>query len=242
MRGRDRTVQVKLKTKRLKVAAFFIVILIPAILIGGVMLGDRNYAITSFIIVILAMLPFFFMFENRRPQARELVPIAVMAAIGAIGRLAFTALPQFKPIVAIVIITALSFGPEAGFLTGAVSMLVSNFFFGQGPWTPWQMFCCGIIGFIAGLLRKKGMLKGKVSICVFGFLSGYIYGMIVDVWTVAEFASPLTFQSVLAIYISGFAFNTILAVATAIFLLFLEKPMTKKLDRIKIKFGLEENT
>lgn len=233
---------IKLKSIRLKVAAMLIVIIFPCILVVGLLFGDRNYAITSPIILLLSMFPFIFEFEKRRPKAQELVPIAVMAALAAIGRFAFAALPQFKPIIAIIIITALAFGPEAGFLTGAVAMLASNFFFGQGPWTPWQMYCCGIIGFLAGLLGQNGFLKHKWSICLFGFLSGYIYGMIIDIWTVSVFTSQITWQSILAIYASGFYFNTILAIATAFFLFVLERPIIKKLERIKIKFGLIEDT
>lgn len=234
--------RVRFKSIRLKVAAVLIVIVVPCVLAAGLLFGDRNYAITSPIILILSMLPFLFAFEKRRPKARELVPIAVMAAIAAVGRFAFAALPQFKPIVAIVIITALAFGPEAGFLTGAIAMLASNFLFGQGPWTPWQMFCCGIIGFLAGLLRQNGFLKHKWSVCLFGFLSGYLYGVIVDIWTVSAFTSRITWQSVLAVYASGFSFNTILAAATAFFLFIMEKPMAKKLERLKTKFGLIEDT
>lgn len=233
--------RIRLKSIRLKVAAVLIIIVIPGILVGGLLFGDRNYALTSTLIVLLSMLPFFFAFEKRRPQTRELVPLAVMAAIAAVGRFAFAALPQFKPIVAIVIITALAFGPEAGFLTGAVAMLASNFFFGQGPWTPWQMFCCGIIGFLAGMLKQSGFLKRKWSVCLFGFLSGYIYGLIIDIWSVSAFTN-MTWPSIFATYLSGFYFNTILAIATAFFLFILEKPMVKKLERLKTKFGLIEDT
>ncbi len=234
--------RIHFRSIRLKVAAVLIVIVIPAILAAGLFFGGRNYAVTSPIILLLSMLPFGFAFERRRPKARELVPIAVMAAIAAVGRLAFAALPEFKPIVAIVIITALAFGPESGFLTGAAAMLASNFFFGQGPWTPWQMFCCGLIGFLAGLLRQSGFLKHKWSICVFGFLSGYLYGMIIDIWTVSTFTSKITWQSVLTVYASGLFFDTILATATACFLFVLEKPMVRKLERLKIKFGLMEDS
>ncbi|MFT8887324.1 MAG: ECF transporter S component [Ethanoligenens sp.] len=232
----------KRKSLRLTLAAVLLVVIIPCVLVAGVLFGDRNYAITSPVILLLSMLPFFFAFEKRKPKARELVPIAVMAAIAAVGRLAFAALPQFKPIVAIVIITAFAFGPEAGFLTGAVSMLASNLFFGQGPWTPWQMFCCGIIGFLAGLLRQSGWLKRRWSICVFGFLSGYLYGMIIDIWSVAAFTSHFTWQTLFAAYVSGFLFDTILGAATAFFLFVLEKPLGKKLERIRVKFGLLEQT
>lgn len=216
-----------------------VLVFIPIVLIGSVCLKLKQYGIISTIVVILSMLPFFMLFESRRPRAREIMPIAVMSAIAAVSRFAFAFLPQFKPIVAVVIITAVAFGAEAGFLCGAVSMLVSNFFFGQGPWTPWQMFCCGVIGFLAGLLSKMGWLKSKWSLCAFGIFSGYLYGAIVDIWSVIGFAQEITWQTVFAIYISGFWFNTILAVATAFFLYVLAKPMIEKLERIKTKYGLK---
>lgn len=77
---------------------------------------------------------------------------------------------------------------------------------------------------------------------LFGFLSGYLYGMIVDIWTVSAFTSRITWQSVLTVYASGFSFNTILAAATAFFLFIMEKSMVKKLERLKTKFGLIEDT
>ena len=107
------------------------------------------------------MIPFFMVFESRKPKARELIIISVLCAIAVSGRTAFFMTPQFKPVVAIVIISGVCFGGEAGFLVGAMTGFVSNFFFGQGPWTPWQMFCFGIIGFLAGILYKKGILKNN---------------------------------------------------------------------------------
>ena len=98
------------------------------------------------------MIPFAFAFENRKPKARELVIISSLCAIGVVGRTAFFMLPQFKPVAAIVIISGVAFGGETGFLVGAITAFVSNFFFGQGPWTPWQMFSFGIIGFLAGIM------------------------------------------------------------------------------------------
>ena len=101
------------------------------------------------------MLPFLLVFEGRRPKARELVTIAVLCAIGIAGRGLFFMLPQFKPVLALTIIAGVAFGGEVGFLVGAMTMLTSNMIFGQGPWTPWQMFAMGIIGFLAGVLFKK---------------------------------------------------------------------------------------
>ena len=212
--------------------------LIPCVLAAGIAAGGQSYTVISLVVAVLAMMPFFLLFEDRRPRAREIVPIAVMSALAAAGRFAFVFLPQFKPIVAIVIVTGLAFGAEAGFLTGAVSMLVSNFFFGQGPWTPWQMFCCGIIGFTAGLMRRKGLLKSRAAVCVFGAFSGYFYGMVVDLWTASALTSGFSWKSLLAVYAAGFWFDTILSAATVFFLFVIERPLVKKLDRIKIKYGL----
>jgi uncharacterized membrane protein len=106
----------------------------------------------SLAILALSMVPFAVSFEGRRPQARELVVIAVMVAITVCGRAAFFMVPQFKPVVALVIIAGAALGPQSGFVCGALSGFVSNFIFGQGPWTPWQMFGFGVIGLLAGLV------------------------------------------------------------------------------------------
>ena len=93
------------------------------------------------VFLVLSLLPFYLMFDRRKAQARDLVPIALMAAMCVVGRTAFSIvpLPNFKPVTAIVMITGIAFGPEAGYLTGALAALLSNFLFGQGPWTPWQL-------------------------------------------------------------------------------------------------------
>ena len=170
-------------TKRTLVAALLILLAIPlTIYIGVFFLGDRKYYFISLLIILETMIPFCMVFESRKPQARELVVISVLCAIAVAGRAAFFMLPQFKPVVALVIIAGVSFGGETGFLVGAVTGFVSNFFFGQGPWTPWQMFAFGIIGFIAGIFFKKGYLrKTKASLCIFGFIATLvIYGGIMN--------------------------------------------------------------
>jgi hypothetical protein len=139
--------------KRTVVAAVLMVLCIPAVIAANIFLfEDRSYYAVSLIIIALSMVPFALVFEGRKPQARELVVIAVMVAIAVAGRAAFFMIPQFKPVVAIVIIAGAALGAESGFAVGALSGFVSNFIFGQGPWTPWQMFAFGIIGFLAGLI------------------------------------------------------------------------------------------
>ncbi|WP_148556173.1 ECF transporter S component [Terrisporobacter glycolicus] len=232
-------------SKRTFVAMFIILLAIPFTIYLAVFHGNQreNYYATSLIIVIETMVPFFMVFEDRDPQARELVVISVLAAIAVAGRGAFFMLPQFKPVAAIVIIAGVCFGGEAGFLVGAVSGIVSNFFFGQGPWTPWQMFGFGIIGFIAGLLFKKGMLKKKkLSLCIYGGISTFfIYGFLLDTASIFMFSEKnITKAGAISVYISGIPFNMVHAISTIFFLFILSKPMIEKLDRIKVKYGLIE--
>lgn len=231
----------KLDRKRIKLSSFFILILIPLTLFFGIaVLEDRKYYFISLLIVIYTMIPFIMIFEEREPMARELVLIAALSAIGVAGRGAFYMIPQFKPVVAIVIVAGVSLGPESGFLVGAMTGFVSNFLFGQGPWTPWQMFGFGIIGFLAGILYYKAILKkNRLSLCIYGGLSTFIiYGLILDFASVLIFTGKLNLKTLKASILSGIPFNFVHAVSTVFFLFFLSQPMLQKIDRIKIKYGL----
>lgn len=230
-------------SKRTKIATLLILFLIPlTIFIGIYYLGDKKYYFISLLIILETMIPFGFAFENRKPKARELVIISALCAIGVAGRTAFFMLPQFKPVAAIVIISGVAFGGETGFLVGAITAFVSNFFFGQGPWTPWQMFSFGIIGFLAGIMFQKGILrKTKTDMCVFGFLVTFIiYGGIMNPASVIMWQSNININMLLSSYVMGMPFDFIHAVSTVFFLFFAAEPMLEKLERIKIKYGLIE--
>lgn len=230
-------------SKRTKIATLLILFLIPiTIFIGIYYLGDKKYYFISLLIILETMIPFAFAFENRKPKARELVIISSLCAIGVVGRTAFFMLPQFKPVAAIVIISGVAFGGETGFLVGAITAFVSNFFFGQGPWTPWQMFSFGIIGFLAGIMFQKGILrKTKTDMCVFGFLVTFvIYGGIMNPASVIMWQSNININMLLSSYVMGMPFDFIHAVSTVFFLFFAAEPMLEKLERIKIKYGLIE--
>ena len=229
--------------KRTWAALLMIFVLIPLTIFIGIRIGDRKYFFISMMIMVYSMVPFVMVFEGRRPQARELVILALLAAIAVAGRAAFFMLPQFKPVIAVVIVAGVCFGAESGFLVGAVSMFASNFFLTQGPWTPWQMFATGIIGFLAGLLFKKGRLTMKKGpLCLFGFMSTFfIYGFLMDTASVLMYQSEVTWWSALPLYFSGAPFNLIYACSTVIFLFFGARPLIEKLERIKVKYGLIEN-
>ena len=230
-------------SKRTIASMFLILILIPVtIWIGITLFDDRKYFVISLAIAVYCMLPFFLIFEGRKPQARELLTIAVLVAIAVAGRAAFFMVPSFKPVVAVTIISAVCFGAESGFLVGALSMLSSNMLFGQGPWTPWQMFAFGMIGFLAGILFQKGILKArKRDLCIYGFLSVFlIYGGIMNPASALMSYGQVTWASLLAFYISGAPVDLVHAISTVIFLWFLSRPMLEKLERIKKKYGLVE--
>ena len=230
-------------SKRTIVAAVLILLAIPlTIYIGTYFFGDRRYYFISMLIILQAMLPFALIFESRKPQARELMIIAVLCAIAVAGRIAFFMLPQCKPVIAIVIISGVAFGGEVGFLVGVITGFVSNLFFGQGPWTPWQMFAFGIIGFLAGLLFRKGFLQpAPIPLAVFGAFAAFIiFGGIMNPAAVLMFQSYPTTAMFIAAYLQGIPFDLIHAAATAVFLLIIARPMLEKLDRIKIKYGLIE--
>lgn len=216
-------------------------ILVPLLLFFSVKIwSGRKYLLCSLIVVIAAMLPFFMMFEGRRPKAREIMVIAVLSAIGVAGRAAFFMVPGFKPVAALVILSGVSFGGEAGFLVGSLTMLVSNMFMGQGPWTPWQMFAFGMIGFLAGILYQKGILKArKTELCIYGFLSVFlIYGGIMNPASILMSYGYITKSTLLAYYISGAPVDLAHAISTVIFLWLLSRPLLEKLERIKVKYGL----
>ena len=128
-------------------------------------------------------------------------------------------------------------------MVGAITGFVSNFFFGQGPWTPWQIFSFGIIGFLAGILFTKGFLrKTRASLCSFGCLATLIiYGGIMNLSSVIMWQGKITTDMIISVYLMGLPMDVIHAVSTAFFLWFIAEPMIDKLERIKIKYGLVQS-
>ena len=227
--------------KRTILATALILLLIPLTLFIGVYcFGGKRYYFISLLILLECMLPFFLIFEGRRPQARELVLIAVLVALNVAGRAAFFMLPEFKPVVAMTILAGVAFGGETGFLVGAMTMLVSNMLFSQGPWTPWQMFAMGIIGWLAGILYRKGVLRrSKLSLCIFGVIaSTVVFGGIMNPASALMWANTINWKIIMSYYITGIPVDLVRAVATFVFLWLGAEPMLEKLDRIKVKYGL----
>lgn len=230
--------------KRTVVSIVAVLVLIPATIWFGVArLGDKKYFFISLLVLLEAMLPFFVSFEDRKSKVRDIVTLAVMCALAVTGRTAFFMLPNFTPVMAIVIIAGVAFGCEGGFITGAMTMFVSNFIMGQGPWTPWQMFAMGLVGFLAGLffagssVRTRNMTK--LGLCIFGALICIVvYGGIMNPASVIMWQPNVNFSMIMASYVTGFPFDLAQATATVIALWLVARPFLEKLDRVRIKFGV----
>ena len=230
-------------SKRTRAATIMILLCIPLTIFAGIVyLDDRHYNMVAMAVLLECMLPFVLVFEGRKPKARELVTIAVLCAISVASRSAFFMLPQFKPIMALTIIAGVAFGGETGFLVGAMTMLVSGMLLGQGVWTPWQMFSAGIIGWLAGVLFRKGVLRrNRASLCVYGALvTVVVYGGVMNLSSALTGGVQLSWSVILPYLVTGFPMDCIHAAATVFFLWVAAEPMLEKLDRIKVKYGLVE--
>jgi len=211
---------------------------LPVVMLLWAWLKLPNAALVTSACAVVSILPFFISFESQRHKARDLMPIIVMTALAVAGRLIFAPVPAVKPVTALVIITGLCFGREEGFITGALTMLVSNIFFGQGPWTPWQMFTMGLVGYLAGVMGSRGLLKHRWSIAVFGFAMVFLYGFILDTWTLVGFVADMNAGSIAATYGAGFLTNLAGAIGTVVFLAPIAATWPRMFGRIKEKYEI----
>lgn len=210
----------------------------PLVILAGVALfRDRQYAWISLVLVILSCVPFFLSFERRENTTKELVLLAALTAVSVAGRFVFAPVPFFKPVSAVVILTGLYFGAESGFLCGALSAVISNFLFGQGPWTPFQMFAWGLLGLIAGLLSKP-LLKSRILLLLYGALAGGLFSCVMDVWTTLQMDGLFNWRRYAAALLSAAPVTAVYILSNVVFLLCLAGPIGNMLNRIKTKYGL----
>lgn len=215
--------------------------LIPLTLFLCDKLPGKGYYITGVLIIIELSVPFFMIFEKRKPQARELVVLAVMIALAIIGRVAIP-IPHFKAAFAVIMLTGIAFGPEAGFIVGAITAFASNFFYGQGAYMPWQMIAYGAGGMLAGFVFIKNKIQKKPWImAVFGFLANIFWiGPILDTSHIFIMMPEINISTITASLASGFPVNVSQGICTAIMMFVFGKPLLEKLDRVKQKYGMME--
>ena len=199
---------------------------------------DATAGFTLFVAVfsVLLMLA---SFEASRPLMRQLMPTIVLAAVAAAGRMLFSPFADIKPVSAICIVAGAALGRRSGFATGALAALTSNFFFGQGPWTPWQMYAWGLVGYLGGVLAERGVFERHASlVLVYGLLSGILYGFILNSWHVIGFVHPLNWHTALLAYGAGAPLDVVHGVATAVFLALIYVPWRRAIERVVAKYGL----
>lgn len=224
--------------------ALFVLLASGITLFIGYAIPSANYFLTSSLVVVYALIGFFLSVEKKKTDARELAFIATMCAIAIISRSLFIWVPYFKPMGAIIVITAIALGARAGFLTGAVSVFVSNFVFGQGPWTPWQMVSFGILGLIFGVLADKRVFPRSAltrkQILALGISAALEYvlvsGPLLDLYALVSMISVFSPESIVAVFASGFPVNAIQASAIFIVLAVFANPLLDILGRMKAKY------
>ena len=295
--------------KRTKVSSLIIFILIPATIAAGcIFLDNERYMVISLALLIYTMIPFFMVFEKRKPKAREIVLIAMMAAITVCAQLFFHMVLPLQIGTALIIISGIALGPEAGFLIGATARFICNFYMGQGPWTPWQMFCWGLLGFLAGLafnrieldklksrnfkvilgpvmcvafaviaayicyiiwpgedntffgwrlyvfgaagllagvlLQRKRLPADNITLTVFTFFTTFIiYGGLMNICAMVTSAAlpggaPVSMGTLKTLLITGAPYDATHAATAALCVFVFGDAMIKKLERIKIKYGI----
>lgn len=210
---------------------------VPAvIIIGTLAAGSRAYVWLSICVAVLSCVPLFIAFEKKSGTGRMLI-LAVMVALSVLGRFAFSALPHFKPVTAIVVIAGIYLGAESGFLCGALSAVLSNIIFGQGPWTPFQMFSWGLIGFLAATASPL-LKKSKLALAIYGVFSGILFSLLMDGFSALWAEGKFSLSRYGAFIVAALPVTAIYAVSNVIFLLALSALMGEKLERITKKYGI----
>ncbi|OZS78478.1 ECF transporter S component [Tetzosporium hominis] len=218
------------------ISASFLVLLM---LIVSIVFFEYNaYLLLSLAIIACTMLPFFSRFEFRELAGREVVLLAMLAAIAAVSRVPFAGLPSVQPTSFVIMMAGLVFGAESGFIVGAVAAVVSNIFLGQGPWTPWQMYAWGMLGMTAGLLRNAWWMRSMWGKCLFGFVWGYLFGWFMNMWIVVSNIENVTREFLFSIYVSSVYFDLAHGLSNVFFLLVFGASWIKILERFKRKYGL----
>lgn len=197
----------------------------------------RLYYIISILIAIGAITLVLVRLDKRKTNVRRIVLIAVMTALSIVSRFIFAAVPAFKPMAAIIILTGMYLGGEAGFLCGTLTAFLSNFYFGQGPWTPFQMLAFGAIGAAAALISTL-LKKNRAVLILFALVAGIFYSFFMDIWTMLWTYNGLSLEGYAAAIITAIPYTLLYAASNIVFLLLLEKPFGKKLGRIIHKYRI----
>ncbi|MEG0731543.1 MAG: ECF transporter S component [Vagococcus sp.] len=224
---------------KLKESIRWIGLIVFSLIIMYYFYRNNRYNLLSLYVVIISFVPFFHSFEKKEMATRELVLIAVMTATAVVSKIIFFFTPSVNPLVSIVIISGIQFGPLFGFMVGALSPFVANMMFTQGPWTPFQMLTTGLIGVIAGSKWVKKSENNRFVISSLAVFSGILYSLLMDIWTVLSIDGIFTWTRYLTVLVPAIPFTITYMVSNAVFTNILIKPLSTKIRRVKQKYGLK---
>ena len=197
----------------------------------------RSFLLVAIVMAAVAVGAFCLNFEKEKDNGARTVLTAVFAALSTASRVVFAAVPGFKPIMSVTMFAGMYLGGDAGFLVGALTALLSNFVFGQGGWTIFQMFTWGFIGLVAGLLGPL-MRKHTAVLCTLGFLAGPLFSFVIDIWSTVWIFGKFSWKAYLATTLNALPFTIMYAVSNVFFLLILARPMRRTMKRVTVKYGL----
>jgi energy-coupling factor transport system substrate-specific component len=182
---------------------------------------SMNWGLVAMVVTGLLILAVFYEFESHKINSREIALISMMGTLSAVSRIPFAPIPNVQPATFIIMCTGYVFGPLAGFMTGAMTAIISNLFLGHGPWTLFQIFGWGLAGAIPGMIPRT---RAYIWVLAgFGLVWGYFYGAIVNTWFWASLIYPLTWHTFLISMLNSVWFDTMHAAANVIFVLMLGK-------------------
>ena len=195
--------------KRVLLTLLFLVLPVLLVVWQVCFADTTSWYLVAAVLLLLSALPFFLHLERKPISAREMALLSVLTALAVVSRAVFYLIPQVKPIAAVVIVAGMCLGPFSGYMVGALSAFLSNFLFGQGIWTPFQMVALGLVGLLAGMLLRPGRVNRWVLALVGFFLATVVYGLVVDLSTVLMTVTDFTWPAVLAVYASGAPFDLV---------------------------------
>lgn len=221
--------------KKIIIYSIYFVIIPLLLLLTYILYKFKQYQLLSVLIAILACLPFFINFEVKKADIKLIVIIAAFTALASVSRVLFVAIPGFNPATAIIILIALVYGKEVGFLVGALTPLISNIYLLHGPWTPFQMFSWGLVGLLAGLFQNL-LKKNIIILSIFGIFAGALFSLIMDVYTVLSYDNAFRLNRYIAMVVTSLLFTINYIISNVIFLILFSSLFLKRLERIKTKY------
>lgn len=198
-----------------------------------------NWLIPALTIVSTVLLVFYIEFEETYSGARVIALLGVLTSLTTVSRQILHSVSEFSPVFFLVIATGYVYGSLSGFAVGATTILLSNFFLGHGPWTPFQMMGLGLTGFFSAFIPKtRSSRMNLILLTVYGVISAYFYGLFTDVFWWIAFASQHNLQTYVAVASAGILQDTSRALGNIIFILILGPPVLKILQRFRKRFHI----